>query len=247
MTRVPESAELLRRAVPLTGTHNFRDIGGYETEDCGMTRWGRLYRSDALHNLDPGAQQMLTELGLRTVIDLRSEHERANFPDALPSGGPTAFVCPLLDNATLDPVPTSLTEVYNHLIDHRGAAIVTAIRAMTTSDALPAVLHCTAGKDRTGVVVALLLSSLGVPDEVVASDFAATELFLTEEFLSVLMVGTSLSADSPMLGANASLMHDLLARVRAEYGSAARYLTIHGLTEYERDWLRAQLITRDGR
>lgn len=246
MTGVPDEADLRRRAVPIDGAFNFRDVGGYETTDGGVTRWGCLYRSDALHNLTASAQQKLIEMGLRTIVDVRTDAERQANPDALPAGGPTVIACPIPNYSTLTPrAPESLTEVYNFMLDHLGDALVEAIRILARPLALPAVLHCAAGKDRTGVVTALLLSSVGVPDEIVVSDFAATGLFLSDRFIAVLADsnGKPLGSDSPLLSANASLMSDLLERVHREHGGARNYLIKYGLSADEHDAVRARLVT----
>jgi protein-tyrosine phosphatase len=242
MTAYPES-ELRRRAVALVGTHNFRDVGGYETQDGGFTRWRRLFRSDALHALD-AADTDFAGLALRTVVDLRTDTERADYPDVLPADGPALVVLPLL-NGNLEPMPASLDEVYDHLVEVRGAAIASVISALAAPGALPAVVHCTAGQDRTGVVTALLLSSLGVPDDTVAADFAATELFLTTEFVGVLTTVSGHAPTTHLLGAEASLMYRLLARVADEHGGARSFLLANGLTEAEHDRLREQLVTYD--
>jgi protein-tyrosine phosphatase len=233
---------MLRRAVAIGGTYNFRDVGGYETDDGGMIRWGRLFRSDALHNLRPSATTALRTLGLRTVIDLRSDQERRARPDNLPEGGPEYFACPILDQHTIADSPARLEDVYDHIISARGTTVVEAVRILACPGAVPAVVHCAAGKDRTGVVIGLLLSSLGVHHEIVASDFAATSLFLTDEFASVLTADSQAGVDAPLLRAPAELMCQLLARVEADYGGALGYLLAHGITSAEHARLRAHLV-----
>src|SRR5579859_3417034 len=131
MTSVPGADEHRRRGVPLDGTFNFRDVGGYETIDGGITRWRRLYRSDALHRLTDAAQRQLIDFGVTTIIDLRTDAERRTKPDALPVGGPTVVTCPIPNYSSLTPpAPRSLTDVYNWMLDNCGDAIVAAIRAL---------------------------------------------------------------------------------------------------------------------
>jgi protein-tyrosine phosphatase len=238
--------DLRRRAVRVDGTFNFRDIGGYLTNDGGITRWGRLFRSDALHVASPAARDALSALGLRTIIDLRTEKERTTHPNAFAEVAPIVEACPVIEDTAFDPVPISLAEVYDHFVDVRGAALTRAVQALCAPEALPAVVHCTAGKDRTGVVTALVLSSLGVADDTVAEDFAATELFMTDEFVAVLTDVQAVSATSPLLGASSEVMLGLLDRIEQQWGGALAFLEAHGLQHDAHDRLRAQLVDYSG-
>jgi len=242
--RIPDETELRSRAVPLEGVHNFRDVGGYETADGRITRERRLFRSDALHNLDDDARLRLDELDVRTVVDLRSDEERAAFPDAV--GERTLVEQPIFaDVQFADPrstvaAPSNLPEIYDLMIDRCGDRLAAAVKALAAPDALPAVVHCAAGKDRTGVVTGLVLAAVGVPNDVVAADYAATGLFLTPAFIEVLAAGSQ-AADESMLGSEAEYMQALLARIDAEHGGAAAYLRAHGVTDGELERLRAEL------
>jgi protein-tyrosine phosphatase len=235
---IPDETELRSRVVPIEGVHNFRDVGGYPTVDGRITRDRMLFRSDALHNLDDAARERLDELDVRTVVDLRSDRERASFPDAV--GERRLVEQPIFGEVAFDPAPQSLTDVYDLMIDRHGAELTAAVRALAAPEALPGIVHCAAGKDRTGVVVGLILSAIGVPDEVVAADYAATELFLTPAFIEVLAAGSQ-HTDDAMLRAEAEFMIALLARVEAEHGGAAAYLRSHGLTDDELARLRDAL------
>jgi protein-tyrosine phosphatase len=249
MSRPLAEADLLRRAVAVDGVFNFRDVGGYPTDDGGTTRWGRLFRSDALHTLTPAARATLDRLGLRTVIDLRTDSERDGHPSAFGELGAPIVICPILESTEFSPMPTTLIEIYNYFVDARGTAITSVVRTLAGVGAVPAVVHCTAGKDRTGVVTAMLLSSLGVPDEIVASDFAATELFMTDAFVAVLagvQGSQGVEAGSPMLAASAEMMTELLARIRTGWGGALGFLRAHGLEPEEHERLRRELVEHGG-
>lgn len=237
---IPTEIELRSRVIDLEGTHNFRDVGGYPTTDGRITRARILFRSDALHDLDDEGRARLDELEVRTVVDLRTEHERQERPDAI--GGRTLIEHEIFGSVGAGIGPANLPEVYDLMIDHLGDRLTGAVRALAVPDALPAVVHCTAGKDRTGVVIGLVLSAIGVPDEVVAADYAATALFLTPAFVDVL-TAASAQLDDAMLLSDAAFMHALLARVTAEHGGAAAYLRSHGLTDNELDRLRDALTT----
>ena len=243
--------EMMGRRLSITGTFNVRDIGGYRTIDGRSTRWKTLLRSDALHRVDDAGRALFAEYGLRTSIDLREDTERAKAPSALPSGvrlveiplftaaAPGAL---LADRSSF----TSLEDVYRCLVATRGPVLVQVIRQLVAPEALPAVVHCTAGKDRTGIVIALVLAALGVPDEVIASDYGATGLFLdatiADGYLSRVRDATQRARVSRMLACVPEWMLTVLANIRAEHGDVASYLVANGLSADELWSLQARLL-----
>lgn len=255
-------SELLARRVPLGGTRNVRDVGGYPAADHGRTRWGVLFRGDSLHALDDEGRYRLEEYGLKTVVDLRTDAERAAYADRLPPGVRVVVVS-ILDSlsarrpeelvageqaeAALLP---DLADSYRFFIDQRGSHIARAVAELTEPGALPALVHCMAGKDRTGVVIALVLSVLGVPDEVIAFDYAATETLLGDEFRAEAAAraaarGMDETQFANLLACEPELILDLLEYVRGAYGGASAYLIRHGLTEPALRYLRSQLVSPD--
>ena len=128
-----------------------------------------------------------------------------------------------------------------------GDNIAVAIRELTSDDAFPALVHCSAGKDRTGVVIALILAVLGVPDEVIAADYALSAIYLDPEqtpAIGQLQASTGLGAEltSALLASPPELILWVLDRVTAGAGSAEGYLRAHGLTDDALMSLRAALI-----
>jgi len=254
--------ELAARRLALSGTHNLRDVGGYATADGRQVRARTLLRSDSLHAVDQAGRTYLSDLGLRSSIDLRELDERTSAPSALPADV-TLIEIPLftraapgslvggdeegIDRRTL----TSLESVYELLVTTRGPVIVEVIRAITQPGALPAIVHCTAGKDRTGVIIALVLSAVGVPDEVIAADYAATAMFLGEEFRAQavarnILAGHDQERLAKMLACEPQLILDTLAMVREQHGTVEAYLLAHGLTADELEALRAVLLEPAG-
>ncbi|MBC3194496.1 tyrosine-protein phosphatase [Pseudonocardia sp. C8] len=231
------------------GAYNVRDAGGYPTA-TGQVARGLLYRSAGLQHLGADGRAALVALGLRTVVDLRSSAERTAAPSALAGTGITVLDRPVHEGGTglVDDgdVPT-LARLYERMLSGCATGLVAAVRELARPGALPALVHCAAGKDRTGIVVALVLSATGVPDEVVAADYALTAARLPESFFAGLPVPehlgeaalTALHAiyrDSP-----AEVMHGLLRTLRTEYGGARAYLLDHGMTGDELDALVAAL------
>lgn len=233
----------------ITGLHNFRDTGGY-TAATGTTRWGRLFRSDALHRIDDTGAAALAELGITDVVDLRGSAERESAPNRL--DGLTVHHLPVFDDA--DPssqltADVSLETVYDHIIDHRGEAIARAVAVIADAADGGVLIHCTAGKDRTGLVIALALLAVGVDRTEVIADYAATEEHLAGEWAETMIAavtsrGVELSADTLALitASPAALLEKLLDRIEAEYGSAAGYLSAHGITAEQLDRLTTALI-----
>ena len=166
--------------------HNARDTGGYPTHSGRQTRWQTLVRADNLHNLTLAGQAALRDYGVRTVIDLRLAHEVEKTPNpfanqhTLPEV-PVYLNLPLHDpaaNAAMDLAPSMMGE-YIVILEQSKPHISGVIQAAATGMAEGAVIvHCHGGKDRTGIVVALLLSIAGVPRETIIEDYALSEVQL---------------------------------------------------------------------
>lgn len=172
---------------------NVRDIGGYFTEDGRQVRWNRVFRAGDLSRLSEGDQGHLQQLGLRLICDLRSQHEVEERQDVVPEGV-TYRHLPLNDGAG----PTR--RYFSRMLVHRGRPhalmqdiYLTVVRERTEAlrdwfdivadpDNLPVLAHCTAGKDRTGIVIALLLGVLGVPKETIFADYTQSNLHFEQLF-----------------------------------------------------------------
>src|SRR5215468_10518704 len=169
----------MERRVTVEGCLNFRDLGGYPTRDGGALRWRQLFRADGLHALSArGVATLRDEIGLGDIIDLRSSAELSLDGRGLLEREPVRFHhLPLFDASRGQRNPAadiaSLADLYFGMIDFAREPIAKVITVLArTKD--PAVFHCAAGKDRTGVISALLLSLLGVRDELIVADYAAT-------------------------------------------------------------------------
>jgi len=157
---------------------NFRDLGGYRTADGRMVAWRTLFRADGLNKLTDADVAQLGELGLATVIDLRTLDEaeqRGSFPvERVPVtylGLPLTDVLPATEELPDWKEAAYVAARYGAMVSEGGPMLTSAIQALATGDALPAVMHCSAGKDRTGVLSALILAFLGVPDETIVADY----------------------------------------------------------------------------
>ncbi len=167
------------RTVPFSAMFNFRDIGGYAGLDGRTVRWRRLFRSDSLHRLDDTDREAFAALGVRTVVDLRRPREVTR-DGRVPHYDGLDYRHVHLEHQDWDEVPFDegqslprwLADRYLDLAEQAAAGLGTALSLVADTQAAPVVVHCVAGKDRTGVVCALTLSLLGVRDEEIAEDYA---------------------------------------------------------------------------
>ena len=251
--------------IDLDGAANARDLGGLPTEDGGKTVAGRLLRSDNLQGLTAADITRLTgELGLTTVVDLRSTAElNSEGPaplDAVPAvehrHHPVLPEEGLATDAVADVLLTrnerdrsrypgnALTGHYLGYLEDRPDQVVAALRSIAHARGA-ALVHCAAGKDRTGVVVALALSVAGVRPDAIVADYAATG-DRTEPLLARLRRSPTYSADVNRRPADAhrpraETMTAFLAELDARHGGAAAWLTAHGLSQDDLELLRAKL------
>jgi protein-tyrosine phosphatase len=235
-----------RRHVPLEGAHNFRDVGGYQTEDGRRVRWGLFYRSDDLSALTDADLAQLHGLGLKLVCDFRSPEEKAEEPDRLPAERtPELVELPIFDES-FSPVAfrekitsgtlgdTDLRRMLvegNRMFATRYAPQYAAMfERLTQPDQLPALVHCTAGKDRTGFAAAVLLRTLGVPLETVYEDFLLTNHYTAREIERTLwmirlvsMFRTDPEQVRPVLGVERAYLEAAFGAVDERYGSFDAY------------------------
>ncbi|MDO8364623.1 MAG: tyrosine-protein phosphatase [Actinomycetota bacterium] len=170
-----------RRVIALDAVHNFRDMGGYPTADGRTTRWRRLFRADALYRLRGDDVDAVRPLGLRTVVDLRTDEElelRGRFPvDDHPIDFHHVDVMDTTwerSEEEIDDVAAYLAGQYRKMLHAFPDRFARAIERLGAPEAMPAVFHCAAGKDRTGVTAMLILGALGVPNEYIAADYGLT-------------------------------------------------------------------------
>lgn len=180
-----ESSTQQMRHIPIQGLTNLRDLGGYPTAGGGQTRWHRVYRSDSPHRLDSEGQQELLSRGITTIIDLRRDDELrvstnpfAQFEDV---DYHHISVFPLLDPAEYIHDPRILPELYRRALRERSALFGQVLRLIANTEK-SVLFHCTIGKDRTGIIAAILLQIAGVPRCEILRDYT-----LTAELIEPLM------------------------------------------------------------
>jgi protein-tyrosine phosphatase len=237
------------RHITFEACFNFRDIGGYETAAGQRVKWGTVFRADSLARLTSSDIDAAMDLGLRTVIDLRSTDE-LNRNGVFARATDVAFHhLPVFEEytpATSDDSEPPPGVEYAAMATSGANAVANAVSVIAEGDHA-VVFHCAAGKDRTGIVAALVLSSLGVPDESIVRDYSLSELSLEPwlawaESNAPQVAAESASAPPWVLRAPAANMQAFLDILRQRHGSVEGYLTNVGLDGEILDALRGRLL-----
>jgi protein-tyrosine phosphatase len=226
----PTATAAVDRHLPLQGTRNLRDVGGYPAADGRRTRWRTLLRTDSLDSLPPASQGALLDLGLRQVIDLRWPSELDEAPSVFQESDRVTYTSiPLLAD---DPTPhVGLAGMYRHIFDERATQLVEVVRALLAPGGVPAVIGCAAGKDRTGVAIALILDAVGVPRDVIVTDYALSAPMFARPMDDPHLVdwrSGPIEVDSPPEFMGSSLEH-----LDLQHGGPAALLRANGVSAEE--------------
>jgi protein-tyrosine phosphatase len=241
--------------IDLDGCLNFRDLGGYPTDDGRRLRWRQLFRSDALHHLSAGdVRRLRDELRVGDIVDLRSTGELDADGRGPLGAEPVRFHhLPLFDGAVREQAAaaddvTTLADRYFLLAEFARDTIARVVTVLAEAPG-PALYHCAAGKDRTGVISAVVLGIVGVRDDIIVADYAASQENLDaiiERLLATKGYQDMLAALPPdTMHAEPETMLTLLARIRDKYGSMRAYAGTAGVAETTLRQLETRLLERD--
>lgn len=270
---MPETHDPVSAHLPLPGTSNLRDLGGLPAHDGAVTARGRLYRAEVLAldegdpvvvAYDPAHADLFRDLGVRAVFDLRSDREFESTPSAWSeaTGAParrfvfaeggegkdTGIVQRILAGQLRAFDAEDLATFYRSTVDRAGPTFASAIEALAGEGTLPALIHCTAGKDRTGLLVALVLELLGVPREVTVADYAYTQVLRPNRVDAYAPMIREAGVDPEQVRVvfetPAESMRRTLLHVDEAHGGATAYLTGAGMDPGVVPALRDALLVR---
>jgi protein tyrosine/serine phosphatase len=240
------------------GCLNVRELGGLPTADGGETRFGAIVRADSIHQLSEGGWHALVNHGIRTVIDLRGDHEREDDP---PAELPVEVVhVPFMEAseaeweeiaeeieaaaAAAPDVVTSTRDVYLIFLERFRDNVAAAVRALAHAPEGGVVIHCVGGKDRTGLLAAFLLHLAGVPDDEIAADYALSEERLLprhEAWFAAAADEEELERLKRIAQTPAASMAGVFAELERRHRTVEGYLRDVGVTDGELEHIRARL------
>ena len=246
------------RLLPLVGAYNFRDLGGYPTTDGRQTRWGRLFRSDTLDELTAEDVAALRQLGLASIIDLRTTSEVARAGRRVLEDEPIHYVHLSVIQEEGQETPSEAraavpqwgssraAQRYLWYLEVGAEPLVAAFELMAQPERYPLVFHCYAGKDRTGVLAALVLGCLGVEETAIIEDYVLTETRME-------LIKSRIKRDPRMgerkeqvpqdaLSALAETMEEFLDGLAVRYGGPRRWALEAGVTESQLEALEVALL-----
>ena len=230
------------RLLPMDGAHNTRELGGYKTTDGKSVKWGMLFRSDKLSDISETDQKYLQALGIKKIVDFRSEEEKTEDPDVIPTGISYVEMPISVDGAMRSKIEAVLKgetdkEVESFLIDANREFVTNYtdvyenfLRGLIDED-VPTLFHCTAGKDRAGFAAAISLIALGVSREDVIEDYMKTNAFTEdriEEILGQIKLMSLYQADAeilrPLIGVEQIYIETAFETAEEQYGSLENFI-----------------------
>jgi len=255
-----------REACPFKGTHNFRDIGLYQTKNGKELRKGLIFRSDNLSKLTKKDLQTFSDLEIKTVIDLRSPQERDYQPSRLPMKKTPRIIELNLTGSELDYVAlykkalrgklgefdfqAFIRTEYRHYVTQSDEELKELFCLLLNKENYPLVIHCSGGKDRTGIVIALIHIALGVSTEHVFQNYLLSQQYLecyTRNVMRKIQIfslfRTNREQLAPLLSTNASFLQEALDTIKLKHGSFDRYLESLGVDRESKIQLERLLCT----
>lgn len=224
---------IAERALPLSGVFNFRDLGGYMTKDGRSVKWGMLFRSGELSGLTENDMEYLAGIPLLTVVDFRGSYEVSSTPGIYPPKVRNKYSCPITTGdimSAANKMPDR--EEAERLMIEANSTFISSndiasqfkrfFKLLLKKRKAPLVFHCTAGKDRTGIVAALTLLALGVDEQTVMRDYMLSNIYIKEKYAAMAERYPNLQ---PLLEVKESYLNTALDKIKSDYGSIDTYIT----------------------
>lgn len=249
--------------ITLEGTHNFRDLGGFRSEDGRRVKWNTFFRADKLSSLSSKDIDIIKYIGVKTILDFRSKSEIKLNPDtnisdieyinisAMPTikefGDNFDMNYILNESFAIDilKVEAIIMDSYKSMV-FNNKAFAELVDCMENEHRTPIIFHCTSGKDRTGFAAALILSILGVPEEIIINDYIATNIYqkdISEKFINKIKKKVNNPDKIAMLNYAFNVKREFLEEsfksIKERYGSIDNYLEKeYGLTKKKKKELK---------
>ena len=249
------------RLLPMDGSYNTRELGGYKTLDGKYVKWGVLFRSDKLSDISEADQNYLVNLGIKKIVDFRSESEKNEDPDKIPEdidyvempievdGAMRTKIEAILKGETDRDVKSFLIEANEEFINNYSHIYSKFLKDLAREQK-PTLFHCTAGKDRAGFAAAITLIAIGVSKEDAIEDYMKTNEYTAdriEEMISNIELMSLYQTDGellrPLLGVEREYLETALKTAEDQYGSIEKYIREGlGISEEEIQKLKSFLL-----
>ncbi|MCO6187604.1 tyrosine-protein phosphatase [Rhizobium sp. L1K21] len=248
----------MERHIRIPGTYNIRDLGGYGIVGGGQTQWRRILRADSLHRIDTDGVAALIAEGVRTVIDLRHDRELAEAPGLFCNHPEISYhSISLFEDLAPEPQMASqnggnmLLGLYIAALDKRGEAFRAILETIADAPPGAVLFHCTAGKDRTGLVAALVLAATGVCDNEIVADYAMTGPLIApmlEELVAAASArGTDVESFRPLLTSDPQTMSAAISHISDAFGGIEAFFDRIALSQDRRQALAQRLANTETR
>ena len=230
------------RLLPMDGAFNTRELGGYKTTDGKSVKWGVLFRSDKLSDISENDQKYLQSLGIKRIVDFRSEAEKTEDPNIIPEGinyietpinvdgAMRSKIEAVLKGETNKEIKSFLVDANKEFITNYTSVYEDFLRGLIEEDG-PTLFHCTAGKDRAGFAAAITLTALGVSKEDVIEDYMKTNIFTKDkidEMIDKIKLMSLYQADAeilrPLIGVERIYIETAFKTAEEKYGSLENFI-----------------------
>jgi protein-tyrosine phosphatase len=245
----------MERRLILDSIENCRDLGGYPTDDGKQTRWRSFVRTDHRQSWTPETRWGFIDYGVQLVIDLRDNFEILEVPNTFAQSDDVKYInVPLMTDAVhlgddfqaVVHNMNSLSDMYQFWIDNCRPQIGSILTTIATHHTQTTLFHCRSGKDRTGVIAALLLNLAGVSDDLIGQDFALTREYLAERFAEWRAAASAAGEDIRRV----ERFHDYTPQIilatmdyiRKQHGSIPDFLRVCGVSDAQMNKLHDMLI-----
>ncbi len=229
--------------IQLPGCLNLRELGGYTTEEQKQTKSRTLLRSDSLHNLPQSSQQQLLDYGIRTIIDLRSPMETGSNEYPLSQRAEIEYYnLPLIeDRSQFESIKDKELIEYNRFFLEQCSSAIKKILETIASSQTAIVIHCAAGKDRTGIIIALLLAIARVPIATIARDYQLSDRYLAPLY-NKMRSQAEAEGFAHLLNSHPQTIIDTFSLLEQNYGGIDKYLSSIGVSVAKHISLKTMLV-----